>query len=199
MFMHGLSAIVKYYSNITIGCDTHGKATRRRIRQTMPGPYDSSRPNKLYHCDQEEDRAKGDLSSFPGRHNNVGIPLWQLWQAPSYTDRHSYYTITDAASNLINPYATNNAAFPIKLHLCLTEIKKAGLEHIVSWMPHGRAFKVHDKDAFVKSVLPRFFSQSSYESFQRQLNLYDFTRITGGNAIYDVCLCGFLSRLRSNV
>lgn len=144
-----------------------------KTKTTMPGPYDSSGPNKAYHCDQKKDKTKGDLSSFPGRHDNLGIPMRQVWHAPHYTD-------------VISPYATTNPAFPIKLHHCLAETKKEGLEHIVSWMPHGRAFKVHDKDAFVKSILPCFFSQSSYESFQRQLNLYNFTRITGGKATYHI-------------
>lgn len=57
------------------------------------------------------------------------------------------------------------------------EPKLAG---IVSWQPHGRCFVVQDTPAFAKEVLPSFFQQRKYASFQRQLNLYGFSRITKG-------------------
>lgn len=46
-----------------------------------------------------------------------------------------------------------------------------------SWLPHGRAFLVHKPDEF-KDLLPRFFKLSKIPSFQRQLNLYGFNRLT---------------------
>jgi hypothetical protein len=52
-----------------------------------------------------------------------------------------------------------------------------GLAHIVSWQAHGRAFIVHDADKF-RELLPRFFKLSKIPSFQRQLNLYGFVRLT---------------------
>lgn len=40
---------------------------------------------------------------------------------------------------------------------------------------------VHDTVAFMNQVLPRYFNQQTkYKSFQRQLSLYGFTRITNG-------------------
>jgi HSF-type DNA-binding len=47
----------------------------------------------------------------------------------------------------------------------------------VSWMPHGRSFKVFDRKRFEEEILPKFFRyQSEYLSFQRQLNVYGFLR-----------------------
>jgi hypothetical protein len=39
---------------------------------------------------------------------------------------------------------------------------------VVSWLPDGKAFKVHDVEVFVQSMLPTYFNQSKYKSFQRQ-------------------------------
>jgi len=45
--------------------------------------------------------------------------------------------------------------FPWRLHDMLDAVVEEGLEHIVSWQPHGRAFMVHDITAFVDKVLSR--------------------------------------------
>lgn len=67
--------------------------------------------------------------------------------------------------------------FPLKFHRVLDEIKHEGMDSIVSWVSHGRAFKIHNPSMFVTDVMPRFFSQSKYTSFQRQLNLYGETYV----------------------
>lgn len=72
--------------------------------------------------------------------------------------------------------------FPEKLyqmldHIALNEVE---LSSIVSWQPHGRCFLVKKVKEFTSTVLPRFFQQKKYASFQRQLNLYGFNRITKG-------------------
>lgn len=64
--------------------------------------------------------------------------------------------------------------FPQRLHKVLDEGK---YENIISWQPHGRAFKVHKKEEFVKTVLPLFAkSGRTYASFMRQLNYYGYKR-----------------------
>lgn len=46
--------------------------------------------------------------------------------------------------------------------------------------PHGRCFLVHNPKEFVDEIMSTFFRQSKLTSFQRQLNLYGFSRITAG-------------------
>lgn len=72
--------------------------------------------------------------------------------------------------------------FPMKLHNMLEHIaqNETHLSSIVTWQPHGRSFIVQDINKFAEEVLPRFFQQKKYASFQRQLNLYGFTRLTKG-------------------
>ena len=70
--------------------------------------------------------------------------------------------------------------FPSKLYDMLNEIEKENRTHIVSWQPHGRCFVVHDQKLFIQDVMPKYFLQKKYASFQRQLNLYGFSRLTKG-------------------
>jgi hypothetical protein len=70
--------------------------------------------------------------------------------------------------------------FPLKLHDLLEKVDEEGHQHIVSWQPHGRAFVVREPKIFVMDLMPRFFRQTKLTSFQRQLNLYGFSRLTRG-------------------
>ena len=70
--------------------------------------------------------------------------------------------------------------FPLKLHELLEKAEEEGLNNIVSWQPHGRAFVVHKPKEFVTGIMHRFFRQTKLTSFQRQLNLYGFNRLTKG-------------------
>ena len=70
--------------------------------------------------------------------------------------------------------------FPWRLHQMLEAIEEAGNAPIVSWLPDGHHFQVHHPQLFVVNVIPKFFKQKSYKSFQRQLHLYGFQRETDG-------------------
>lgn len=72
---------------------------------------------------------------------------------------------------------TADKHFPTQLHNMLSQAENDGYSDVCSWMPHGRAFKVHDREAFVNQVMKRFFNGNKYSSFQRQLNLYGFIRM----------------------
>lgn len=70
--------------------------------------------------------------------------------------------------------------FPCKVYEMLEAAEQQGHEDIVSWNKEGTGFTVHNKELFTKQIIPMYFNQTKYKSFQRQLSLYGFQRITGG-------------------
>ncbi|CBN77123.1 Heat Shock transcription factor [Ectocarpus siliculosus] len=68
-------------------------------------------------------------------------------------------------------------AFPSKLY----EILEGENPDIVGWTATGRGFEVRDHARLSSEVLGRFFKQDKFSSFQRQLNLYGFRKITKGS------------------
>lgn len=73
-----------------------------------------------------------------------------------------------------------NVPFPMKLHIMLSRVETEGYTDIVGWQPHGRCFVIHKPREFVDKIMPEYFRQSKLTSFQRQLNLYGFRRLTAG-------------------
>merc|ERR1712226_1584372 len=105
---------------------------------------------------------KGDISTMNYSHDEDASP---------------YYLLNDSQSGSNN---TIEQTFPFILHEILTQIEYYNLEEILSWQPHGRAFRIHNKDEFSNYVLKCWFRQSSFASFQRQLNIYRFRCIRQG-------------------
>ena len=87
------------------------------------------------------------------------------------------------------PEVAQQLRFPWKLHLllerseyehqqklagCASEGKSTSSvqDMPISWLPCGKAFKVHDKERFVREIMPSFFGTQSFKTFQRNLNLW---------------------------
>ena len=62
-----------------------------------------------------------------------------------------------------------NPSFPFRLHELLDDAQRHGLESVISWLPSDRAFKVHERTLFSSGMAKRYFNQTKYKSFQRQL------------------------------
>jgi hypothetical protein len=69
--------------------------------------------------------------------------------------------------------------FPGKLHDLMTYVERNYLEAAISWVCDGRAILVNDPETLV-DLLPIFFGQTKYRSFQRQLNLWHFEKVLDG-------------------
>ena len=61
--------------------------------------------------------------------------------------------------------------FPIILHRILSDPR---FNHIITWAPHGYAWKIVNKDLFSHEVVPKFFYLKRFKSFLRQVNGWGF-------------------------
>ena len=93
-------------------------------------------------------------------------------------------TASETTSNALMPDNPEGGStmdsFPFKLYRLLAFVEKEGMTHIISFLPDGTTFKIHDKQAFVTEILPYFFNTNRLASFYRQLNQYSFKRVTKG-------------------
>jgi hypothetical protein len=87
--------------------------------------------------------------------NSQAVPLLQAGN-PLYRD---FAQATESAEELAISKSTPQPAdqcFPVKLHYVFSVLEADGYsQHIASWAPHGRCFKVHNTKKFVEKVLPQ--------------------------------------------
>ena len=120
---------------------------------------------------------------FSHSHTVEGCSLY----SSSHQNTHKFYIplpipLATHRSSIMSPTCANDT-FPFRLHSMLNSIDdffpSAGSSSDtspVTWLPHGRAFIVLDKDKFLTDIIPVYFSQTKMRSFTRQLNLWGFKR-----------------------
>jgi len=106
-----------------------------------------------------------------------------------YVD-HSYndFSCVPAEPDDTFPSQIDEMTFAQKVHHMLSQVK---YQRWISWLPHGRAFKVHVPAVFEKEALPKYFGHKRYSSFLRQLNNHGFKHIVKGserNSYYHECM-----------
>jgi hypothetical protein len=50
-------------------------------------------------------------------------------------------------------------------------------QDIITWLPHGRSWRILQQRAFEERVIPLFFRHGRYSSFARQVNGWGFKRV----------------------
>ena len=114
------------------------------------------------------------------KHERPGRPiLIQTIVTPKGTMNHTYsdYSQVRPAADYRPTTDIVNMTFSEKVHHILS---RPEFEDDISWMPHGRAFKVHRPGPFEKNICKRYFGHGRYSSFLRQLNNYGFKHISQG-------------------
>lgn len=96
---------------------------------------------------------------------------------------------------------TKQALFPRRLHDLLGDAEKNSAHaDIVSWMPDGKAFKIHKPNEFSESIMKQYFKQSKLKSFTRQVrylwarNVFTFSnKQTNNQTNSRICIFSLLS------
>ena len=130
--------------------------------------------------------SKSSLSSFP-RYPPLPARLPEeqailIQQVPKMKGimNHTYrdYSQIPPSPHYVPPAAIDDMSFSQKIHHLLSN--PAQHERTISWMPHGRAFKVHRPLDFERDLCPVYFGHGRYSSFLRSLNNYGFKHISKG-------------------
>lgn len=114
------------------------------------------------------DRAAAHAAAFATRPSPYDHPYY-----PPYASRPPMMPAPHQA-NLPIP---NNKNFPETLFAVISEQENA---HIISWLPHGQGFVIHDKQRFASMILPRYFDGAKFTSFTRRLKRWNFVRVPRG-------------------
>jgi hypothetical protein len=91
---------------------------------------------------------------------------------PPTQNRHAPAAIGPPSATAKEP------TFPVKLHMILSNPE---FQDIISWLPHGRSWRILQQKAFEERVIPLYFRHGRYSSFARQVNGWGFRRITHGS------------------
>lgn len=87
---------------------------------------------------------------------------------------------SDKASKSASQQPLPELTFGQKIYRLLMDAEKEGQDHVVSFTPSGHAFRIHDRQAFMDDIVPRYFRMNKFSSFKRQLYLYDFETVQDG-------------------
>lgn len=158
-------------------------AVPQHQKQAITWPTESNLPTVTRIEPPRDSSSKYKLSQTSDR-----LPSGRLRPPPQKHVYHDYASVphptpnTEPASNSLPRKKTGGVSqpFPEKL-MALLDQETSDHPDVISWLPHGRAFLVRKPKAFSSEIMPNYFRQSKLTSFQRQLNLYGFRRITQGS------------------
>ncbi|KAG7349189.1 HSF-type DNA-binding protein [Nitzschia inconspicua] len=95
---------------------------------------------------------------------------------PSAVDQEE---LSKDISILWNIASKSKTTYVVSIHNMLEDAESKGFIDVVSWIPHGRCFKVHNEKRFEADVLPNYFN-AKLPSFYRWLRAWGFTRLLAG-------------------
>jgi len=121
----------------------------------------------ITHISQQNGTFPGHIDGYARPLNNVKSETDGADNASVYRD-YSRLPRAEDGNGLVGTSAASGKEppFPVKLHKILS---KAEFADIVSWLPHGRSWRVLKPKAFEEKVVPLYFRHAKYASFMRQV------------------------------
>ena len=108
-------------------------------------------------------------------HNDVSTATQFVHKKTSNSKRSS--SSSSSSTTLGGVYV--DSSYTMRIHEMLENAEKEGHNRdIVGWLPHGRAFKIHNEKRFV-TIMPRYF-KAKLPNFLRWLRAWGFCRMTEG-------------------
>lgn len=159
----------------------HQKMTDEESKNEATSITPSGSDDEAYDLSNNNEQVNEDAPETPSSPNG-SIPRMPV---VPYNDRSNAIigTLTESDKKILRLYEENaviGGPFPVKLQIILKVTEILGQQHIISWLPHGRSFMIHRPREFEEKIMGEFFKQTKLSSFKRQLNLYDFNRVTRG-------------------
>ena len=88
------------------------------------------------------------------------------------------FLLSSVQDKLFSSYTNKRQTYlPTKLHQMLSDPE---LEATISWLPHGRAWKIRSIQSFENIALKKYFPQCKLSSFMRLVNRWHFERVKYG-------------------
>lgn len=163
-----------------------GSLVNGAVNDALKSVAHSTEGNKIVEVNKSDSSSNKesylDRLSKTGLSANEALAVHQLLAIgesevpPVYKD-FSKMPDEEIAKTVKSKSGISRETFVTKLHSILERSEIDGYSSIISWAPHGRAFRIHDQELFLKQIIPRFFYQSKMASFVRQLGSYGFHKI----------------------
>jgi hypothetical protein len=56
-------------------------------------------------------------------------------------------------------------------------LNEVGNQRIISWLPHGKAFKIHNRTEFIEKILPQYYKSTKFSYFADIIRCWGFVRL----------------------
>jgi hypothetical protein len=127
-------------------------------------------------------RKKAETINFPSKPRVIQVvKKGRIYMQHSYRD---FSSVPPETNFEVSPEQISEMTFPQKIHHILSQ---DSYQKWVTWLPHGRAFRVNSAVNFEKTISLTYFGHKRYSSFLRYLSNHDFRHISSGpdrNAYY---------------
>jgi len=174
------SAVSNNNQNVTVGTLADAqKPDVRKSEKLNVGEGNGSRKDRYMYCDFAQiDEEEYDVDYEIDQEGLLQALDESTTMAAAQTVQHQSISYLQQPPPVLRASGwVRSQRFPTKLYALLSQPQ---LSSIITWMPHGRSWKVLKPRVFETSVLPVFFESDNYHSFNRVINAWSFRRKSTG-------------------